>query len=462
MLEASTSRRTESWWPWVPVGLTVGLASAAIAAVLPADWVLWVVGGLATGGFAAAVLWRTEVGIGAMIVANALRDSTAIITEPFVVNAFHVALILTALSWGLRVLAGARRAAPRLTLLEIALAAPVLAGLWSLAASTAPLTTLQYTGRLLLLWLFALVVSRHVTTRAATRRLLALFCATAAALALLAIAQYFAPDIGIGLVHSQRPSPGVVLYRPAGFYLDPNFLGGHLSIAALVGLGYALHEHGLKARLYWAAGGALSAAGMLVTYSRTAWIGFAVGIVFLALTAPRGPRRMLVTVGVLGALAVLVISPASVVNRVTSLFDPSGDSSLATRYHMYASSVEMIEDNWAFGVGLERFEAAYPPYRRLPALARIQHPHQVPLALIAETGIMGLAAQALLLYALVAAVRRRYRQGWSPTDTVLLAGMLTLLVESLFQYYLYFELLWLVAALIAAPADTTTGGMSHE
>ncbi len=77
-------------------------------------------------------------------------------------------------------------------------------------------------------------------------------------------------------------------------------------------------------------------------------------------------------------------------------------------------------------------------------------PHEIPLALWAETGVAGIIAQIVLIWGLVAVYWRRRPKGWSVTEAFALAGILSLGVQSLFQYYLYFDYLWLFIAFAIA------------
>ncbi len=108
-------------------------------------------------------------------------------------------------------------------------------------------------------------------------------------------------------------------------------------------------------------------------------------------------------------LAGLVVASLVAAPLVIQRF-PQGklDASSRTRLLMYVSSAEMIRDHPVFGVGLEAYQKVYPRYRKADALERIAHPHQVPFAFVAETGVMGLLAQiALGIAAIVSFLRRR-------------------------------------------------------
>jgi O-antigen ligase len=117
---------------------------------------------------------------------------------------------------------------------------------------------------------------------------------------------------------------------------------------------------------------------------------------------------------------------------------------------MAQSTVEMIGDYWVFGTGLEAYDEAYPIYRRLGGRKDILEPHQLPLALPAEMGVLGLIAEVVIVLGVGIEMFTRRVRGFDAWESVALAGLVALLVQSLFQYYLYFEYLWVFLALTVA------------
>jgi hypothetical protein len=61
---------------------------------------------------------------------------------------------------------------------------------------------------------------------------------------------------------------------------------------------------------------------------------------------------------------------------------------------------------------------------------------------------------------LVRALRRHRGRPWAPGESASAAGLTVLLVGSLFQYYLYFPYVWILAAfwVVAARLDATGEG----
>jgi len=435
------------------VVLTLLGAFAAVVALPDTGLLAWVSFALAAAlvaGALALVPDSAGYGAAALMATIALKDGLPVV-DAASVGIFHVvalalAAVMTVQTWRSRG-PGDRRPGVRLISYEWILAGPFLAGLWSLPTSLHTTKTVLYTGRLLLLWAIAVLVSRALASEHARHRALLWFVAGSTVAALVGLAQW--AGLGIGNVAVQGNAfDGTLITRPAAFYLDPNFLGTHLVLGVVGGLALAFRR---GTAWWWLVAVVPMLAATAVTYSRSSWLALAVGLLACVVFGPRELRaRLLAIVVAAGVIGAVIIGPASLVARIGSVFDLTGGSSSATRLLMAEATVEMIADRPVFGTGLEAFQEAYSSYRKPGALVEVSHPHQVPLALIAETGIPGLAVQVLLLAAVLNAHRRRARAGTTDVDVALIAGLFAMIVTALLQYVLYFEPAWLFAGLLGS------------
>ena len=432
-----------------------GAIAVGSIAVLPSDgpvaWLAFALSTAATAALIALVPKGTVWGCVALFALVGAKDGLSVV-DAASVSAFHVVLAALAIVVAIHFLKTRPRRLPRLSALEWALAGPFLAGLWSLPTSIAPNATVTYSARLLLLWLAAVLVARTLRTEAERRNALIALVAGGVAISVVAVAQWIwhRPAFGHFVVHGNA-FDGTLIVRPAGFYLDPNFLGMYLVLASIAAL--ALAFGGGRRALLWLLPAAPMLGVIAITYSRSSWVSLVVGALVLVVLVPKKARAWLAAVLAVGlVLAVVLVGPASLITRVASVFDVEPDSSSATRLLMTKSMLEMIADRPVFGTGLEAFADAYPAYQSPGAREDVSHPHQVPLALVAETGIAGLLAQIVLLGAAVAALRRVWRSGLSAADAAIIAGMAALLVGLFLQFFLYFEPLWLMTGLLAASA----------
>ncbi len=447
MTEIAQQSRTIGTIParaWLVVAIAAGTAAGLLvgAEVDPVRVVAAVFGGVA----AALVLWRFEWGIPLIVAAMPLQVAGRVLTSPVVVTLFQIALVLTIVSYGLSLLRG--RAAFRLSAVDAGILSLLAAAVISLPNSLNMGATAMGIVRLSFMWLLVVVVANGLTTWRAAHRAAALLVATGVATGGLALAQYLLPGFEVGNILMINQGGGRFLRRVGAFFFDPNYMATFLSIVVLIALGAAIHARRPRAALAWLAASAVPAAGLFVSFSRTGWVGAAAGVVVLALTAPA--RRRLPLMGALIALGLVVaaLNPEGLTTRVASIADTQRDMSVATRYHMFTSAIEIARDNWVFGTGLGAFDEAYPAYRQIGSRADITKPHQLPIALVAEMGIAGLIAEVVLIVGLVATFWRRRSGGWTAMESYAAAALVSVVaVQSWFQYYLYFEYLWFMVAL---------------
>ncbi|MDH4139978.1 MAG: O-antigen ligase family protein [Coriobacteriia bacterium] len=458
-LGASARRLADNRVLWASAACLAGLV-AGVSAVDGVDF----------AGFAAMlagivtvllVLWRYEIGAVLMVLTLPLDMYGRILETPVVITVFHVVLVLTLASWVLRLYAEPERRVA-FSVVDIGIAALVLAAVWSLPFSLDGRDTLIAVVRLLFLWAFTLLYANALSSRKTADWVLAVLVGTGVLNGAVALAQYFVPGFEYGNVRSvnQGAGTGVVLRRVGALFWDPNYLGGFLCVAFLTAVVLLVHSRKPHVALAWLASSAVIGGGLVVTFSRTGWVGAAVGLVVVMLTAPKGRKVPLLATGMLLVVLVVAISPGLIVDRLASIGEVEDDLSNATRYYMFYSSVDIMREHWVFGTGLAAFDVAFPEYRRLGTLSSVIRPHQLPLALWAEMGIGGLLAEITLIVTLAAVFWRRRPHGWHVIEAVAAAGLVSLLVQSWLQYYLYFEYLWLFIAF--AVAGTRFGRLEEE
>jgi O-antigen ligase len=140
---------------------------------------------------------------------------------------------------------------------------------------------------------------------------------------------------------------------------------------------------------------ALAALALAATYVRGAWLGLLGGLAVLAFTVRRARVAAAVTAVVLAVLAAAV---PSVRHRAASAADPA-DPTASDRLVMWKAGLEMAREHPLTGVGpgqvrritRQRYASGDPTM--LPR----GHLHSVPVQILAETGVLALAAWVWLL-----------------------------------------------------------------
>jgi len=440
MNEAGGAKRLDGVWLLAAVG--AGVVAALTAARGPAV----TLGALVAILLGLVIIRDVRLGIFGMLIALPL-DVYGRLGGDRVITIYQVLLLLTLAAW---VWQSARGDAPRarFTTVDAWVFALVGAALWSLPFSFSVADTVFSLGRLVfLVGLFKLLTTYLDGDVPLARGLAAAIVATSAAAAILASLQHFVPGFDIGNT-SVRLGTGVApIIRGSGFFEDPNYLGGVLSVAVVFGLTIGLWEPRVRRAALWFGGSAICAVGLYATLSRTAWVGAGLGVLLAVLLAPPRRRRPVAIALAVAVGAVLAVQPAMLLERVRSIVGIEQDTSISTRWYMFSSAWKMIQDHWAMGVGLGAFAQAYPPYREFGTFLSVLKPHQLPVAMWAEMGIAGLIAEVGLTLSFARLALRGWKAGLSVESRFALVGLIALVVQTFFQYFLFFEYLWLLLAM---------------
>jgi O-antigen ligase len=173
----------------------------------------------------------------------------------------------------------------------------------------------------------------------------------------------------------------------------------------------------------------LCAWALLLSRTRNAWLGAAVGLAVLALM--RAPRLLWAFPA--AALLLALARPAPLMDRLTIT-----DASSRDRWFMWQAGVDMIREKPVFGQGPRMVENVYPGYRwaAAPNLAT-PHLHNNALQIAAERGLPCLVWWLWWVAAAMADAWREARQGasgprWGAPAT--LAVLAAVMAAGLFEY----------------------------
>lgn len=162
-----------------------------------------------------------------------------------------------------------------------------------------------------------------------------------------------------------------------------------LSAIAAVALGALVLSFSRGA---WLGAGAAGLA-MLVFWPRRRWVGIALGV---------GGIAVIFTLYNFGLLPSFIASRFADVGDFVQVYDVRGvhvnDSNFAIveRLAHWQAALNMADANPLFGVGFGNYEAAYPEYRLAKWRYALGHAHMIYLNMLAETGVVGLAAYLIL------------------------------------------------------------------
>lgn len=271
-----------------------------------------------------------------------------------------------------------------------------------------------------------------------------------AANALVGLYEFLGGSGALHLLISNR------FFRAFGTFGQPNPFGGFMGLLAPVALMAAL-GYGTRVWARWRQGLAVSLAaqaaalfyvlaagllvlGVIISWSRGAWLGFGVSILVILLALPRrwwlgaGAMAVVVVVGLL--LWVNGLLPASVVSRIESATNelvavndargvditPENFANVERLAHWQAA-FNMAQANPWLGVGFGNYENAYSQYNLMNWTMALGHAHNYYLNVFAETGIIGLISY-VTLWLIVIILTWRARRHPDPLARFIVIGLL--------------------------------------
>jgi len=237
--------------------------------------------------------------------------------------------------------------------------------------------------------------------------------------------------------------------RPFGSFATPAALGGFLAMALPVGVGLAISRRG-AARKGAAAFVVLACLALAASASATAAAALLAAVGLFAVARGRLGFRALLAFG-LGSLVLGAVIVSLRGTRVVDPMDPEGPWRL--RAGNLRVAAEMFRDHPATGVGPGGFAENFPAYRR-SGDNETRHAHNLPLELLAETGLVSGALLSVLFFVLFAGPALRRRATRPPWVEGVGVGLAAFALHNLADFTAFLpSLLWTAAILRGALAE---------
>lgn len=286
--------------------------------------------------------------------------------------------------------------------------------------------------------------------------------------------------------------------RAYGAFRQPNPYAGYLGLIAPLAISLALWAWtarlrggprvALKLRVALLAAAGLISVGLLVSWSRGAWLAFAAAaaVVVLAHARKAAPLAFVLAAGIAAALALGGaddLLPASLIGRLADLREYVGlvdvartevtDANFAVieRLAHWQAALGMWTDHPWLGVGAGNYAAAYAGYNLPRWYEALGHAHNVYLNFAAEAGLLGLAAYLWLWTASLWQALRAAAAGDRFTAAVgagVLGALTHATVHNLFDnlwvqhIYLNLALLLGLLVVLAAPRSIHRRSRLHD
>jgi O-antigen ligase len=218
-------------------------------------------------------------------------------------------------------------------------------------------------------------------------------------------------------------------FRAFGTFGQPNPFGAFMGLVAPLAVTSALGHGWLVIRRYraqrrldlthaalalvYAGAAVLISLGVIISWSRGAWLGFVASLVVVLIVLPRRRWQNLALAALLIASGLFVwqsgLLPAAITERLVSatqdlfvLYDVRGvditpaNYAIVERLAHWQAALNMADAHPWLGVGFGNYENAYDAYRLLNWRESLGHAHNYYLNLLAETGIIGTSAYGML------------------------------------------------------------------
>lgn len=197
---------------------------------------------------------------------------------------------------------------------------------------------------------------------------------------------------------------GINIYFYKGIYAETYFLGKN-GLGTLLAMTLPIAQIKIinsKEKLLYYIFSFIILTGLILTMSQGAIIGLIVGEIVLFILGDKKIRRQILTFGIIGILILcaFIVHSLIVKDNLFSYFLTRLDmqsSSKTERIYIWKSAWKMFLDHPITGVGFGSFSLAYPYYKLPQARGQtMSFAHNLPLNLLAETGILGFITFTLL------------------------------------------------------------------
>ncbi len=174
----------------------------------------------------------------------------------------------------------------------------------------------------------------------------------------------------------------------------------------------------------------LSSFALLLTLTRSAWVGLLAGLIVITYYW----KRVFVVFIPLLVLAVYILFPAPVKERAKSIFSTSYATN-KDRICMWRSGFKIIRDYPWLGVGPNLIEDVYPLYREKDAVQPTNpHLHNNFIQLAAERGLLALTAFIVFLAFAFYHIILKIKRNPSAETKAALAILIAFLIAGMFEY----------------------------
>jgi len=230
--------------------------------------------------------------------------------------------------------------------------------------------------------------------------------------------------------------------RVYGISSHPNLLGGHLAVGVILILGLVIISQG-RQRFWLIAAWLMCWLMLLLTFSRSAWLGVSGGGLLALILLLRGGQLARSTIKLLAAIAAASLGLTALfvwrfqpflVNRIEVAIVSYETQAIVQRLEAAALAVRIFAAHPLTGIGLAQSVSVTRNLLGTP----IDWIHNVPLLAAAELGAGGLIPIGLLVIALTAIGVQRWRlRSIALWQALVGGGLIALCIAMQFDHYVW-------------------------
>ena len=269
------------------------------------------------------------------------------------------------------------------------------------------------------------------------------------------------------LYENQGVKFNVLRFAYTSTFGNPVFFAQYLAFAIPISVAMCFKKSNsahISSRIFWGLSSLLMLFFLILARSRGAYLGLAVAFLYcsiiLLLRSSKRLRRILIAALVaflilLGVGSRFLIKPGGWVGENIKFRN-------MLRVYLWTSTLEMVKDNPALGVGIGNFKVVYPLYRNpqerenIPKGVKYSKAHNVFLQIWSEMGTLGLICFIWILFSLSPYIFYPLQQRAGPSAYISLglsASFIVVLVQALFNPLLYLPVsgmtFWVLLGLIS-------------
>ena len=269
------------------------------------------------------------------------------------------------------------------------------------------------------------------------------FSQTAPASTWLGMAAHDAAEAGTAVIETA----GGRFLRAYGTLPHPNVFGGFMAVAMLASLALAVDTEQKKRRAVFMALSGVFTIGLIVSFSRSAWMGYAAALLLIIMFGwarrrpedrPRFKKAVFIQCAVAAIMLALVWPLAA--TRVSAA-GRLETQSFSDRRVILGQAVELFKRHYAVGTGLGNMVPA--AYQELPYEGDdylYQPVHVVPALVAVELGFFGIAALLAAAWAWASEARLLFRTARRSLIQFAAIAPVILGVVAFFDHYLLTQL----------------------